>query len=172
MFSVDKCTLPEDSLLRIYERKGAYTDCYKAEIGGTIEFAEFVERFYTSPLFKTERCILKWLVSKPSSDAEAQELANGQREIFAAWHVEDRSPNQILMCDYLNRTRSWLMSTVLPNEGPLTTRLYFGSAVVPARSTSSGQESLGFIFHALLGFHEIYSSALLASARAQLQSQR
>ena len=32
--------------------------------------------------------ILKWLVAKPSTDAQAAELAQGERESFAAWTVE------------------------------------------------------------------------------------
>jgi hypothetical protein len=69
----------------------------------------------------------------------------------------------LLMCDYLRRTRSWLM--VEPLEAG--TRLYFGSVVVPVRD-ASGRLELGSPYSALLGFHKLYSRILLASARSRL----
>ncbi len=65
--------------------------------------------FYTTLLFKLERFILKWTVSKSSTDAQARQLSDGEIEQFAAWHVEGRNENEILMCDFGGRTRSWLM---------------------------------------------------------------
>ena len=52
-------------------------------------------------------------------------------EKFAAWHVENRSENEILMCDFRGRTRSWLMVAPVSTVSDARTRLYFGSAVVP-----------------------------------------
>ena len=48
------------------------------------------------------------------------------------------------------------------------TRLYFGSAVVPERNAKTGQAKYGFAFHAMLGFHRLYSRALLRSAVSRL----
>ena len=45
-----------------------------------------------------------------------------------------------------------------------TTRLYFGSAVVPVANKSTGKGKMGFAFKALLGFHKLYSRALLHAA--------
>ncbi|MCQ3938418.1 MAG: hypothetical protein DPW18_15420 [Chloroflexi bacterium] len=142
---------------------GAYTDSYCADLPIQISFPEYLFAFYTTPLFKLERLILL-LVRKPSTDAQAGELANGVRDTFAAWTVEARAENQILMCDFAGSTRSWLM--VVPMEK--STRLYFGSVVVPQRVSKDGKSSLGFIFSTLLGFHKIYSVLLLASARSRL----
>jgi len=117
-------------------------------------------------LFKLERVILKWLVAKPSTDQQAEELARGGRDSFAAWTVEASAPNQLLMRDFLGNTRSWLM--VEPRHEGGVTRLYFGSAVVPHANRKTGQRRLGFGFRALLGFHRRYSRALLTAARARL----
>ena len=56
--------------------------------------------------------------------------------------------------------------------GPARTRLYFGSAVVPVANAGSGEDSIGFAFRALLGFHKLYSRVLLRSAAARLARQR
>jgi hypothetical protein len=126
---------------------------------------QFVTAFYTTSLFKLERFILTWTVSKPSTDAQVQQLADGLLNTFAAWTVEARSEDQLLMCDYQSRTRSWLM--VLPVQ--TGTRLYFGSAVVPRVHARTGKATLGLILQLLLGFHRLYSVALLSAARLRLE---
>lgn len=123
--------------------------------------AEYVEAFYTSGVFKLERLILKLLVARPSTDQQARELAAGQRDSFAAWRVEARAPDQLLMYDFRGRTRSWLSVS--------GTRLYFGSAVVPVASSSPRKAGLGFVFTALLGFHRLYSRVLLHAAVRRLR---
>ena len=49
-------------------------------------------------------------------------------------------------------------------------QLCFGSAIVPRRVTADGRAQLGWEFHALLGFHRVYSRALLRSAANRLQA--
>src|SRR5688572_12967157 len=97
LFSVEKCSVPANALLANYSMDGTYTDCYATEIPGQISLAEFVFAFYTTYVFKLERFILKWMVAKPSVDAQARQLADGASERFAAWHVENRNENEILM---------------------------------------------------------------------------
>lgn len=160
--------LPPDALLRKYHETGAYTDCYATEIAGCVAHAAYVEAFYTTWIFKLERLLLKWLVSKPSTDDEARRLARGELDAFAAWTVEGRAPDQLLLADFMGRTKSWLMIEPLDAT---RTRLYFGSAVVKIRDRT-GRQRLGFSFSALLGFHKLYSRALLAAARSALQSPR
>ena len=162
--------MPDQALLGRYCGDGAYTDCYATEVSGAVPHAEYVTAFYTTWVFKLERLILRWLVSKPSNDAQARQLAEGSIDSFAAWHVEKRSENQLLLCDFLGRTRSWLM--VAPAVTRDQTRLYFGSAVVPARNPKTGTRKLGRGFYALLGFHKIYSKVLLYSAKSRLERQR
>jgi hypothetical protein len=165
--NVNACTLPPASLLRKYVDQGAYTDCYVVQLATDVTQAQYVEAFYTTPAFKLERLILSWLVAKPSSDAEVRQLASGQVDSFAAWNVEARRSDQLLLCDFQNRTRSWLMTAPVDSG----TFLYFGSAVVPAR-TRSGETRMGSMFQALLVFHKLYSQVLLRAARSRLMKQR
>jgi hypothetical protein len=163
---VRPCTLPEDALLRLHQRAGAYVDCYSTEVDAAVGHAQFVEAFYTTPLFKLERLILRWFARRPSTDADAFALAASRSESFAAWQVERRVHDQVLLADFSGRTRSWLM---VEPASAARTRLYFGSAVLPVRDRRSGEPRLGPAFSALLGFHRLYSRALLASARSRLQ---
>jgi hypothetical protein len=131
------------------------------EIPIPVSHAQYVNAFYTTPLFKLERFILTWTVSKPSTDTQARQLADGLTNSFAAWTVEARTEDQLLMCDFVSRTRSWLMIIPLENG----TRLYFGSAIV----SKTGKSTLELGFRALIGFHKIYSVALLYAARSRLK---
>jgi hypothetical protein len=168
MASIRSCALPDGAFLAAYARAGAYTDCYSTDIARPVTQADYVEAFYTGALFKLERRLLAWFIARPSTDAQARALASGALSSFAAWHVEQRSASQLLMCDLHGRTRSWLM--VAPQGEGLAafTRLYFGSAVVPVSRKSSGRATMGFAFKALLGFHKVYSRALLHAARSRL----
>lgn len=156
--------LPAASLLQDYRQRRAYTDAFRLDLPAEVDLADYIEAFYTTPLFKLERLVLAVLVARPSSDAQAKALASGEVRAFAAWTVEARLPDQIVMCDYLGKTRSWLMCE--PGDG--TTRLYFGSAIVPKRIRADGQVDLGVAFHLLLGFHRVYSRALLHAAASRL----
>ena len=139
---------------------------------GPCRTLQYVEAFYTTWVFKLERLILKWLVDKPSTDIEARELAAGRADAFAAWTVEGRTADQLLMCDYLRRTRSWLMVASSGSADTPATRLYFGSAVVPVADKTTGKLALGSTYSALLGFHKMYSRVLLSSASARLAKLR
>jgi hypothetical protein len=171
MFPIKKCSVPANTMLDKYSANEAYADCYFTEVPGQVSFPEFIFAFYTTALFKLERLILKLAISKPSTDIEASELADGSSSKFAAWHVEDRSENELLMCDFRERTRSWLMVVPLNAAGDARTRLYFGSAVVPVRNSKTGKLSVGFTYEALLGFHRIYLILLLYSAKSNIKRQ-
>jgi hypothetical protein len=94
------------------------------------------------------------------------ELAIGISDSFAASTMEARTENQILMCDFISRTRSWLM--IVPAEDGKSTPLYFGSVVVPDVNRKTGNVGLEFFSIALLGFHKVYSVLLLRSANTKL----
>lgn len=166
MASIAARELPPEALLNKYREQGAYTDCYATEMARPISHAEFVEAFYTTPLFKLERLILALLLGRPASDAQARELAEGRLDRFAAWTVEGRAENQLLLCDFQGRTRSWLMTE--PGADGRSMRLFFGSAVVPKLDRKSGERRMGAAFTALLGFHKLYSRLLLRAAVARL----
>ena len=168
MATILSCQLPPDALLNRYVAAGAYTDCYVTTLASEISLAEFVEAFYTTPVFRIERLILRLTVSRPSTDTQARQLARGELSSFAAWSVEARAANQLLLTDFKQRTRSWFMVALPENADSMDTRLYFGSAVVPVRNPKTGVKSLGPVFSALLGFHKLYSRILLRAARHRL----
>lgn len=172
MSAVQACALPDIALLGRYRDAGAYTDCYATELAGAFSHAEYVEAFYTTTLFKVERALLRCFVSKTSTDGEARELAAGQRDSFAAWIVEARGVDQLLLSDFRAQTRSWLMTAPGADASKLGTRLYFGSAVVPVIDRKSGKSTMSFAFRALIGFHKLYSRALLSAAASRLDSRR
>ena len=165
MSVVAPCALPAEALLQRHREAGAYTDCFGVVVPATVAHARYVEAFYTTWVFKLERWVLAMFVAKPSTDAQARALALGEADRFAAWSVEARAPDQLLLCDYRGSTRSWLMTAP---EGEGGTRLYFGSAVVPEVDAGSGRKSLGWLFAGLLGFHKLYSRVLLRAAVARL----
>ncbi len=162
MGSIVRCDLPAEALLRTYVANGAYADCFATDITRPISFAAYVEAFYTSAAFRPERLVLA-LIGKPSNDADVRRLAHEEAATFAAWRVEARAPDQLLLCDFLSRTRSWLMTK--PTESGA--RLYFGSAVVPV-GVGSGRARLGLPFNAMLPFHRLYSRVLLDGARSRV----
>jgi hypothetical protein len=168
------CALPPHALLARHREAGAYLDCWVTQLPGAVSQREFVDAFYTTGLFKLERWLLARFAARPSTDAQAGQLARGDTEVFAAWSVEARDAAQLLLA--AGRTRSWLMvEPIAPageGGGGAGTRLYFGSAVLPVRDRRTGQPVMGRGFHALLGFHKLYSRVLLRAARARLERQR
>lgn len=155
---------PPGAFLHAYRQRHAYTDAYHLDVPFAVRFDDYIEAFYTTPLFKCERLVLTLLVAKPSTDAQARALAQGEGRRFAAWTVEAREADQILMCDFLSKTRSWLRCETVPGG----TRLWFGSVIVAERVSADGKAWLGLGFHALLWFHRLYSKGLLSAAAQRL----
>ena len=172
MIVITPTVMPRDALLRRYEQDGSFTDCYCMELPGVISMAEYIAAFYTTALFKVERRILALAAGTPSTDRNAEELVLGQASSFSAWKVEDRTANQLLLSDIRWRTRSWLMVEPMNKAGSSATRLYFGSAVLPTSRPASGKSSLGFVFHALSGFHHLYTRALMRAAQMKLSGRK
>lgn len=112
---------------------------------------------------------MRWAVSRPSTDTQARQLATGAIDAFAAWTVEARGHNQLLLIDFTGRTRSWLMVLPVQVGTKAGARLHFGSAVLPARRGGHGATRMGWVFRALQGFHKLYSRVLLAAARSRLR---
>lgn len=154
--------VPACSLLAALQAQGVFTDAYALEHPAAVDLAQWVAAFYSARLFKLERGLIGLLLRRPASDAQARELGLGQRQQFSAWQVEGRREHEILLADLGGRTRSWLSVEPLPGGG---TRLWFGSAVLPL--PGSQPPRIGWVFEASLGFHRLYSHALLrASGRA------
>jgi hypothetical protein len=130
-----------------------------------VSLGDFVYAFYTSPVFRIERSILRILASAPSTDAEARGVSDGSGSSFAIWRVGDRTTTQLLMCDRFEKTRSWFQ--VVPMEGG-GTLLRFGSAVAASRNRETGALLVGRGFRWLMGFHVLYSRILLGAARRRV----
>ncbi len=169
MNAVRPCELPAAALLHDSVAQGAYADCFCIDVPVPVSHAAFVEAFYTTAVFRVERWILRWAVSRPSTDADARRLAKGACDTFAAWIVRGRAPDQLHLVDVTGRTQSWLMVAAVASDGAAAgTRLYFGSAVMPARGRATGPARRGWLFRALLGFHTVYSRILLSAARSRV----
>ena len=162
--SIHRCSLPPDAFLQRYAGNVGYADCFRVDVRGTVGLGRYVEAFYTTRLFKAERAILS-LAGHPSSDAEAAVVAQGDTPRVAAWHVEARADDQLLMCDVTGRTRSWFQ-VALNRDGDTT--LYFGSAVTSVETGVTGRKSMGLVFNVLMPVHILYSRALLAAAKRKI----
>jgi hypothetical protein len=171
MAGIARESVPDDSLLRTFrggahpERWGRYADCFAVRIEQNVTLAQFVFAFYTSPLFRIERGLLRLLINAPSSRADARAIADGTSDKFAVWYVGQRTATQLLMCDRYERTRSWFRIEIESGGG---TRLQFGSAVAAKRGDSADVPRRPAPFSLLLSFHVLYSRALLRAAKANL----
>jgi Protein of unknown function (DUF2867) len=155
--------IPDASFLGAYAKRGAYTDCYAISVPGRVALPQLIEAFYTTPLFKLERWVLSALLKLPSTDYQAKQVAFAESDRFAAWKVEQRAEREILLD--AGQTRLWLSVVVEASPKPATT-LLFGSAVVPLRPNGK----FGLVFHALLGFHQLYSKLLLSATARRIAS--
>ena len=167
-------TLPDASLLARYAPadteagRGNYVDCFRAEIDAFVDLESYVTAFYCTPLFRLERIILARLLRRPSTDDDAIAIAEGAARSFAAWSVEARIADQLLMCAVDNRTRSWFMVRHSSNG----TVLFFGSAVLPPPGEQSGGPLANFLYRAALPLHRVYSVLLLGAAQRKLVRDR
>ena len=161
--SVNEAPLPDGALLQAFVDRGDYTDCFVTPINANVTFPEYVESFYTTRLFKAERRVLRWLMSRPSTDEEARQLSRNEIHEFAAWKEHGRSDNQLVMMDVRQQTCSWFMLVPL-ESGSL---LYFGSAVMRNQNMSSGKK-MKWTYRSLMGAHRLYSRALLQAAARRL----
>ena len=168
MTKVLATTLPAAALLQTYARRDDYVDCFVTQTAGNVPLARFVEAFYTTWLFRMERAILT-LAAMPATDLQAQAVATGSGSTFAAWRVEARAEDQLLLCDVTARTRSWFMVTPPARGGADRTLLYFGSAITAAPDPRTGKATIGVLYRSLVGVHKVYSRALLKTAAQRLR---
>jgi len=167
MLSIRREPVPDDALLRTYrggrhpERWETYLDCFSIDVGCDISLGDFVYAFYTSPVFRLERLILRAVIGAHSTDADARAVADGAGAIFAVWTVGERTATQLLMCDRYEATRSWFR--VVPQKDGRT-KLQFGSGVAARSSAESHPRRLGVAARLMLGFHVLYSKVLLGAA--------
>ena len=151
---------PAGSLIAQYAaREAHHTDCFEVAIDADVTLPAYITAFYTQPLFRAERLVLRLAARAPSSDADVAALAAGTATRFAVWEQTGRTDDQLLMTQRGGHTCSWLQAA----EGVLR----FGSVVVPVKGRG-GRLTLGPVFHSLLGAHKVYSRTLLAGAARRL----
>jgi len=165
--------LPSHALSTSYKEQGAFVDCYYIDITKDISLDKYIQAFYTTAIFKLERSLLSLATFKCTKDDEAIELSLEKSDSYSIWTVEGRQSNQIMLRDFTGNTRSWLMvekssGSDSNRDGGISTRLYFGSVVVPKGVTESGQGSFGVLFHLFGKFHQLYSKALINAAYRRL----
>jgi len=160
--------VPLDALSVGYLKEGAFVDCYYIDIPKEVTLEQYIQAFYTTFLFKVERSVLSLVTFTLAKDSEAVDLSLGKTERYSIWTVEKRKSDQILLCEFTENTRSWLSVKVIKVEGVITTRLYFGSVVIPKSVSENGEGNFGFIFHLLGKFHKVYSKSLLNAAYKKL----
>lgn len=155
--------LPPDSLLARHMIAGDYGDCFVAEVAGTVTLQRFIAAFYSSGTFTPERVFLG-LIGRGADAWDIAALAEGHSTRFAAWTVEAREGDEILLRDFMGETRSWLK--VEPHPDGTATRLLFGSGVGRSKGDgkSKGSPIGRAIFAALTPLHRLYARALLAGA--------
>ncbi len=162
MANVEARDLPQDSLLALHRGLECHRDAYAAVVPGEVSLGEFITAFYSSIQFMPERKLLG-LIGRGASRTDIGALADGRADSFAAWDVEARAENEILLRDFQDHTCSWLMVEFLPSSseavGQQETRLWFGSGV---RNPDRGAVSL------LMPFHHWYSRVLLGGAVRRL----
>jgi len=156
--------LPSHALSASYKEQGAFVDCYYIDIAKDVGLDNYIQAFYTTALFKVERSLLSLATFKRTKDDEAVKLSLGESDSYSIWTVEGRQSNQIMLRDFTGNTRSWLMVEKASGGGcdsnrdsEMSTRLYFGSVVVPKDVTENGAGSFGVLFHLLGKFHQVYS---------------
>lgn len=157
---------PEWSLLRARAdgatalRWGGYCDAYVAVIPRRVAISEYVFAFYTTPVFRLERLVIRVLADRPSTDADVLALATGASDRFAVWRVIAHDAMQILLEDDRAETRSWL-AVRARGDG---SELHFGSGIATRTSPATGREELSSGYRRLLPFHRFYSRILLRAA--------
>ncbi|WP_375174526.1 hypothetical protein [Pseudooceanicola sp.] len=157
---VQRIAVPANSLIASYQAEiGGFADSFRAMVPGTVTLSDYVTAFYTTRLFRTERALLG-LAGQGSRDHEIAALFDGTGTDFAVWRLWQRTEDELLMREKSGATASWFRARPTP-EG---TELCFGSAVRP-KSTGG---ALPGPYRVLLGFHLLYSRALLSAASKRL----
>lgn len=166
MSQITATALPETAFLARYEAQpDTHTDCFQVTLPKHIPLEDFINAFFNSLLFRIERLILKLTVKKPSTDEDIAKLANGTSDTMAAWQLEQRDENQILLEVPQTPIRTWLMRRTDGDH----THLYFGSAILPSRKDRHGKPAMGHLFFVLTWFHILYARALLYLAKRALR---
>lgn len=173
---VRRAAVPEGTILHSSRplsgpaRDETHLDCFVADIDGAWSLEQFVGVFYRTWLFRAERFVLKHVMRLPSTDSDLESLLDGNQEKFAAWSIERRTANELLMCDIASKTKSWFMVTQTGDSAKQRTLVHFGTVVVATPDRRSGEPKLGTLFRLFMPLHLLYARSLLLVAVRDLRS--
>ncbi|MBL4768250.1 MAG: hypothetical protein JKY94_11125 [Rhodobacteraceae bacterium] len=160
---------PDSALINTYANiPGGHTDCFYVDVSNKVTLTEFILVFFNTPVFRLERLLLSISPSGRSTRQDIADLASGSGKTMAIWKVESRTDTQLIMSVGNGPIRTWLMVDSDSRESG-TSRLYFGTAVLPTKTARDGQPNQSKVFHMLAGFHEYYSRLLLWMAARQFE---
>jgi hypothetical protein len=162
---------PADALVEVYARRGDYVDGFHVDVAGEVTLAEFIDAFFASRAFRSERWLIA-ILGNPTSDAALGALASGASDRFAAWKTEARREDEILLSDFTAFTRCWLKVAPAPGRLVSASRLFFGTAFTRGSRPGVGNLLLRLLFAALRPLHAFYARTLLNSAAARLFRER
>lgn len=164
MITVKRIGVPEGSFLKAYEgREGCETDCFQADVPGHPDIDRFVHIFFDTWVFRIERRLLALLGEDYATSEDVAALAGRSSDTLAAWTVQDRSADEIILAFKRPRGRTWLQATQL--DGSLgSTRLRFGSALLPNIDSEGQTASISWGLKIGLPLHRLYARLLLAAA--------
>ncbi|NRB30287.1 MAG: hypothetical protein HRU27_06805 [Rhizobiaceae bacterium] len=152
---------PEGAFISQYSTTlGGYSDCYYIDIQKDVALSDYILAFFSTPIFRMERLILNLVPSGRSNEQCVLDLAAGTGDKIAGWKTEKRDDSQLLLAVGDGPIRTWLMVQGSPYS-ETTTRLYFGSAVLPTGMTKEGHPKLAIVFRLFAGLHIFYSRLLL-----------
>lgn len=152
---------PDAALIREYARlPGGYVDCFYADVGGRVTLSDYIEAFFSTPVFRAERLMLNLTANGRSNRQSASELASGSSDKMAIWTTQARDDAQILMIAGNGPVFTWLMVEEAQTDA-FSSRLYFGSAVLPTATGKDGTPKMAAGFRVFLGLHIFYSRLLL-----------
>ncbi|MEM9173429.1 MAG: hypothetical protein AAGA84_12075 [Pseudomonadota bacterium] len=165
MAMIEAIAVSRTSPLGRYATGDNYTDCFSVRIEARVSLEQFLAAFYGSRLFALERRFLANALGHRSTQADIDALAEGSTDKFAAWQVEFRGDDNILLCDVSGRTRSWLKCQPDRRSATPATALMFGSAVLRREGHSFKARLSRALIRLTIPLHRLYARALLRAAK-------
>ncbi|MEO0665459.1 MAG: hypothetical protein AAFY97_06945 [Pseudomonadota bacterium] len=153
--SVRRSAIPDGSLIARYKGQGNHVDAYVASTARYVDLPTYIAAFFSTSVFRAERLLLS-ISGKQSSDDQVADLAAGRGEHIAAWKVEERSANELLLEATGTPIRTWL--AVEPDG----TALWFGSVVLAKKGR------IPLLARVMMPGHALYSRILLSAALRQV----
>ncbi|MEM6461777.1 MAG: hypothetical protein AAF724_07675 [Pseudomonadota bacterium] len=172
MPTVERATVPEDSLLHAYAaREGCYTDCFFADVHGPPDLEQYVNLFFNSRAFRFERRVLSVFGRGPVTGEAIAALASGDAQRFAIWKVENRTSSELMLAVTGAPLRTWLKVDAVAASRDRA-RLMFGSVSLPSPRSRADNPRPGLAYRLFVPFHLAYSRFLLNGAAADWQRGR